>query len=41
VMLEVRRDVYWDEALSSPTAGEHRVRELLAAVVQGAASLPS
>jgi N-formylglutamate deformylase len=41
VMLEVRRDVYLDEALSLPTAGESRVAELLAAVVQGAASLPS
>jgi N-formylglutamate deformylase len=40
VMLEVRRDVYFDEATSSPTAGEHRVRELLAEVVQGAARLP-
>ena len=41
VMLEVRRDVYPDETLASPTAGEHRVRELLAELVQGAASLPS
>jgi N-formylglutamate deformylase len=41
VMLEVRRDVYLDEATSSPTAGESRVRELVAAVVRRVASLPS
>ena len=36
VMLEVRRDVYLDEPTARPTAGETRVGELIAAVVQGA-----
>jgi N-formylglutamate deformylase len=39
VMLEVRRDVYLDEATVRPTAREARVGELLAAVVRGAAGL--
>ena len=39
VMLEVRRDVYLDEATARPTAGEARVADLLAGVVRGAAGL--
>lgn len=36
VMLEVRRDVYLDEAATRPHEGETRVADLVAAVVRGA-----